>query len=128
MAPTRSRRLTLAELAADRNVVIAVQALHDYVPIDKTYKAAKLTELASAAEQARQAEIRAQNALAAAQDAAQQAEWALHDATLRAKAQVIAQYGPDSDAIQSLGLKKKSDRKRPARRVAKIALPAREQS
>ena len=34
-----------------------------------------------------------------------------------ARAQVLAQYGPDSNAIQLLGLKKKSERKRPARRV-----------
>ena len=46
-----------------------------------------------------QNEILAQHALAAARDATVAAEWALHDAMLGVKAQVLAQYGPDSDAI-----------------------------
>lgn len=116
MAPALSRRLTAAEIAFDRNVVVAVQALHGYAPADKTTTPDKLIELQAAMEQAKQAEVRTQNALAAARDAAAAAEQAFHHAVLRAKAQVNAQYGDDSDAIQSLGLKKRSDRKRPVRR------------
>lgn len=72
---------------------------------------------------AQQAELRAQHTLAAARDAVFAAEWALHNAVLRTKAQVIAQYGPDSDAVESMGLKKKSDRKRPVRRATRSAAP-----
>jgi hypothetical protein len=36
---------------------------------------------------------------------------------LGAKDQVVAQYGDDSDAVQSLGLTKKSERKSPVRRA-----------
>ena len=121
MAQIQTRRLTLTEITADRMVSIAVQELGDYAPADKTFTPAMLVSLERAMEQAQQAEIRAQNALAAARDAAFAAEWATHNAVLRTKAQVIAQYGPDSDAIQSLGLKKKSDRKRPVRRAARGA-------
>lgn len=46
---------------------------------------------------------------------------ALHNAILGACTQVLAQYGDDSDAIQSLGLKKRSDRKRPVCRATCIA-------
>jgi hypothetical protein len=35
-----------------------------------------------------------------------------------APAQVIAQYGPDSNAVQLVGRKRKSERKRPVRRAA----------
>jgi hypothetical protein len=35
---------------------------------------------------------------------------------LNVKTAVTAQYGPDSNVIQSLGLKKKSDYRRPTRR------------
>ena len=35
--------------------------------------------------------------------------------------QVIAQYGPDSAAVQLLGLKRKSERRRPVRRSAAAA-------
>lgn len=46
------------------------------------------------------------------------AEWDQHMIMLGVKEQIIAQYGSDSDEIQALGRKKKSDRKRPARRAA----------
>jgi hypothetical protein len=69
-------------------------------------------------EQAQQAEVRALQALAAARDAVAAAEWALHEGILGAKAQVIAQYGPDSHAMQLMGLKRKSERRRPVRRAA----------
>ena len=68
---------------------------------------------ASVLVQAEQNEVYAQHALEAARDAKAAAEWALHDGVLGAKAQVLAQYGPNSDAIQSLGLKKKSKYRRP---------------
>jgi hypothetical protein len=126
MAQIQTRRLTLAEITADRMVCVAVQELGDYAPADKTFIPAMLVDLIAAMEQAQQAEIRAQNVLAAARDAAFAAEWAMHNAVLRTKAQVIAQYGPDSDAVQSLGLKKKSDRKRPVRRATRSAQATRE--
>ena len=62
--------------------------------------------------------MRAAQAQAIARDLAIAAEWALHDGMLGAKAQVIAQYGPDAHAVQLLGLKRKSERRRPVRRAA----------
>jgi hypothetical protein len=91
----------------------ALQGLPDYAPMNPAYSTAAVTALGAALEQARQHEIHAQNTLVAARDAIRAAEWALHNAMLGVKAQVIAQYGDDSDAIQALGLKKKSKRGRP---------------
>jgi len=53
------------------------------------------------------------------------AEWEFHNMLLGVKDQVIAQYGKDSDQVstrstyqvQALGLKKKSERKAPARKA-----------
>jgi len=64
---------------------------------------------------AQEAETNAQNALAAARDSVTAAEWCFHNLMLGVKDQVIAQYGKDSDQVQSLGLKKKSERKAPRR-------------
>jgi hypothetical protein len=75
----------------------------------------------AARDQAQQAEIRARQVLAAARDAAAAAEWALHNAVLGARTQVLAQYCDDSDAVQAMGLKKRSDRKRPASSAARTA-------
>jgi hypothetical protein len=94
-----------------------VPRLADYAPTNGAYSARALADLERAMEEAQQAEVRAIQALAAARDAAMAAEWALHEGILGAKAQVIAQYGPDSNAVQLLGLKRKSERKRPVRRA-----------
>jgi hypothetical protein len=51
----------------------------------------------------------------AAADAARLAEWEFHNAVLAMKEVVRGQFGSDSDEAQAVGLKKKSDRKRPAR-------------
>ena len=51
----------------------------------------------------------------AAADAARLAEWEFHNAVLAMKEVVRGQFGADSNEAQSVGLKKKSDRKRPAR-------------
>lgn len=51
----------------------------------------------------------------AAADAAQLAEWEFHNAVLAMKEVVKGQFGSDSDEAQAVGLKKKSDRKRPMR-------------
>jgi hypothetical protein len=66
------------------------------------------------------AETQAEAAYKAARDNAVAAEWAFHNAVLGAKEQVIAQFGKDSNEVQAIGLKKKSERKSPSR----VAQPA----
>jgi len=51
----------------------------------------------------------------AATDTARLAEWEFHNAVLAMKEFVRGQYGSDSNEAQAVGLKKKSDRKRPTR-------------
>lgn len=51
----------------------------------------------------------------AAADAARLAEWEFHNAVLAMKEVVKGQFGSDSNEAQAVGLKKKSDRKRPTR-------------
>ncbi len=52
----------------------------------------------------------------AAADTARLAEWEFHNAVLAMKEVVRGQYGSDSDQAQAVGLKKKSERKRPNRK------------
>jgi hypothetical protein len=122
MAMDQNRRLRPKMLQADRETLVAVQSMPDYTPLNDEYSASKLSDAYTQMQSARVAEIMAQNALNAARDAAIEAEWQFHNAVLAAKDQVIAQYGADSNQVQALGLKKKSDRKRRSRpRIA--ALP-----
>ena len=70
---------------------------------------------------AQEAEINAQNALDSARDNAAAAEWDFHNTMLGVKDQVVAQYGKDSNELQSMGLKKASERKAPKRKAKKAA-------
>ena len=118
MASNSNYRVHAQALQADREAYVAMQSMTDYTPANVSYSSAELAEAYQAMEAALAAEINAQNALKAARDTARKAERKFHEAILGAKDQVMAQYGPDSNQVQSMGLKKKSDRRRRLRRVA----------
>ncbi len=70
---------------------------------------------------ARESESQAGFAWKAARDQAVAAERAFHNKILGAKKQVVAQFGVDSDEVQAVGLKKKSEYKRSGGRKPKVA-------
>ena len=115
MAVNQSRRLSPEDLDADHEAVVAVQSIASYKPLNPVYNTGTLIELNTARDAAQRAEIQAQQALATARDIACAAEWALHNAVLGARTQMRAQFGDDSNEVQAIGLKKRSDRKRPSR-------------
>ena len=119
MAKDQTQRIRPHQLQADREAHIALQALGDYRPANSAYTADKIGALLATMQAMQEAEVNAANALAAARDTATAAEWDFHNAMLGVKDQIIAQYGVDSDQVQSLGLKKKSEHKRPTPAKAK---------
>jgi len=116
MALNENRKPSPEHMKDDRATLLAIRELSDYAPVIPSLSIEALTALEQALIQAEQEELRLQKALAGARDTAATAAWALRNSILSAKASVLAQYGPDSNAVQSLGLKKKSDRRRPSRR------------
>lgn len=120
MAKNQNVRLRPQFLQEDRDIHTALQSIPNYAPANTAYTKTALAAKLTAMKSAQDAELAAQNALAAARDAANTAEWDFHNAILSAKDQVIAQFGKDSDQVQALGMKKKSERKAP-RRKAKTA-------
>ncbi len=121
MAKDQTKRLPPGQLQADRETQTALQALTDYRPANPTYSADKVSGLLAAMQSAQDAEVNAANALSAARDTAVAAEWEFHNAILGVKDQVVAQYGKDSDQVQAMGLKKKSEHKRPIPAKAKTS-------
>jgi hypothetical protein len=119
MALHEMKRLTPAILRADRDAYTALSAFKEYQPSNRTCALEQVAQLVEEMRLAREEEIRVEGRLAAARDASRQAEWRFHNAMLDVKAQVIAQYGFNSDEVQSLGLKKKSEYKKPTRRHTK---------
>jgi len=114
---SNSNRLGPGVLQADRDALAAIQSMNDYTPANAAYGKETLAARSAAMDAARLAEFNAQNALNAARDAANAAEHDFHDSILGAKTQVVAQYGDDSDQVQAVGLKKKSERKSATRRA-----------
>jgi hypothetical protein len=116
MAVNQRKRLPQATIETDRAALVALKRLADYAPSNRALSVETISALEEQLRRAEEQEILASKALAAARDARDAAGWELHDAMLGVKATVIGHYGHNSDAVQALGLKKKSDYRRPARR------------
>lgn len=116
MAKNQNVRLSPIKLQADLDALTALNGFAVYTPANAAYAKTAVVAKQTAMKAAQDAEIAAQNALATARDAAAAAEWDFHNTMLGVKEQVIAQFGKNSDQVQSLGLKKKAEYKSPVRK------------
>ncbi|HEX8720809.1 MAG TPA: hypothetical protein VF736_09295 [Pyrinomonadaceae bacterium] len=111
----QSRRIRPAVLDADESSFAALQTIITYAPTNPTYAVSSLQSALDAMRDARVVEAQAEAALAAARDDAVAREWEFHNLLLGVKDQVMAQFGRDSNEVQTLGLKRSSERKAPQR-------------
>jgi hypothetical protein len=107
--------MTSAVLSADREAFDALQGIADYAPANQEYKTESIKAKRDRMDNLLRAAVQAEAAAVAAREAANASQWDFHDAMLGAKVQVEAQYGSDSNEFAALGMKKKSDYKRPTR-------------
>ncbi|KAM3093082.1 hypothetical protein ACKFKF_30040 [Phormidesmis sp. 146-12] len=116
-----SRRLPNQSLNQDVDSLNGFNTIRDYSTKrpEATPQALQQTYQAMLASQ--QAETEQLALYRAAADAARLAEWDFHNAVLAMKDVVRGQFGADSNEAQAVGLKKKSDRKRPTRQKAAAA-------
>ena len=123
MAKEEIRRVQPEIISEDQDCHAAVKGLSDYKPSDTTFAKTALQAASDDLDDAHEKETQAETAWQAARDRAVKAEWTFHNLVLGTKIQVKAQYGDDSDEIKSLGLKKKSEYKRPTRKAKTVPLP-----
>ncbi len=117
-SPDITRRLTNTLLSQDVDSLNGLKAIPTY---ETTRPQASLKTLQHAYQTMltqQQLETEKLALYRAATDAARLAEWEFHNAVLAMKEFVRGQYGSDSNEAQAVGLKKKSDRKRPTRQKA----------
>lgn len=88
-----------------------------YAPQKAEFNLTALDAKVTAMTAANEVEAQKKGEFDGARDAANASEWAFHNTVLGAKDAVVAQYGEDSDQVQAIGLKRKSERKRPTRRT-----------
>ncbi|MEH2310384.1 MAG: hypothetical protein V7K35_02900 [Nostoc sp.] len=112
----KTRRLPSQSISQDINSLHGLQTVSTY---DTTRADASVANLLQAYQDMlvqQQAETEKLTLYRAATDAARLAEWEFHNAILAMKEVIRGQYGSDSDEAQAVGLKKKSERKRPSRK------------
>ena len=109
MANNKTKRLRPSVLQADIDGFAALQVIAGYHPANAAFDAGNVESAKNTMETKQTEEVQKQTAAESARDDSVAAEWAFHDFMLGVKNQVKAQYGPDSNEYQSLGLKKKSE-------------------
>lgn len=121
--PASMPRLRAEDLANDEAAIIAIKNMEGYLPgpglpsiEDLMAMTTNVRSHTEAYQVAQNEALIAQNSVTSARNDLIQAENERHEAVMRLKAYVIAQYGRDSNEVRAVGLKRKSDRKRPTRR------------
>lgn len=116
-----SRRLTPSVLNQDVDSYNGLKTIEGYSTKRANATPAALQQAYQTMLAQQQAETEKLALYRAAADAARLAEWEFHNAVLAMKEVVKGQFGSDSNEAQAIGLKKKSDRKRPSRSKQAIA-------
>ena len=116
MADADTKRIKSDVLDQDRKSLDALKVIAGYKPANEDYTLALVKAGYDSQDSLKTLETQAEQAYKTARDNAVAAEWAFHQLVLGAKDQVSAQFGRDSNEFQSLGLKKKSERKAPVRK------------
>ncbi|WP_375513910.1 hypothetical protein [uncultured Nostoc sp.] len=111
-----TRRLRPQTISQDISSFHGLQTVSTYNTTRADASTTNLQEVYQAMLISQQTETEKLALYRAASDAARLAEWEFHNAVLAMKEVVRGQYGSDSDQAQAVGLKKKSDRKRPTRK------------
>ena len=109
MAKNQTKRVKPGVLKDDNDALVAIKKMTGYKPAkdDFTVVNADAAKVAMTAAQEKETEKEVE--FDSARDDACAAEWVFHNFILGMKAQVVAQYGPDSNEVQAVGLKKKSE-------------------
>ncbi|MEH1768087.1 MAG: hypothetical protein V7K76_18600 [Nostoc sp.] len=115
-AQDQTRRLPSQSISQDINSLHGLQTISTYNTTRTDASVANLQQAYQTMLAQQQAETEKLTLYRAAADAARLAEWEFHNAVLAMKEVIRGQYGSDSDQAQAVGLKKKSERKRPNRK------------
>lgn len=116
MAKNQTKRLAPAKLEGDENGFAALQKIQDYSPINPAYVLEAVAAVRSELHHLRNVAIETAARASAAREHARAKEWEFHNLMLGVKEQVIAQFGKDSNEVQMMGLKRKSEYKSPKRK------------
>lgn len=118
MAKNETRRIPPSALMEDLDIYSALKAITSYTPSNPAYTLVAVDAIRARLVAKQEAEAQAAAAQESARDDLVAAQWDFHNAMLGAKDQVVAQFGPNSNEVNALKLKKKTEYKNPTRKVS----------
>jgi hypothetical protein len=113
VAKNQTVRVPKAQLEQDRRAYVAVKANERYAPANAEFSKAELDSAFDELDAAEHEVIQVEGRLAAARDRLVAAQWRCHNKMLGVKAQIVAQFGPNSNEAADVGLKKPDEYKSP---------------
>ncbi|MDX6612511.1 MAG: hypothetical protein QOD75_1697 [Blastocatellia bacterium] len=116
MGKNETRRLSPAAIAQDQEILAALKDINNYAPANPAYTVNAIAAIDARRATAADTEVQTSAAAESARDNHVAVQWELHNALLGAKDQVTAQFGKDSNEVQAMKLKKKSEYKNPTRK------------
>ena len=116
MAEKNTRQLSPKELQDDLDSFAGMLGVEGYTPANSDYTMAKGQAILEEMQESETKEVQAYATWQGSRDTKVVKQWAFRDFVRNAKIQFKAQFGEDSNEIQTVGLKKKSEYKKPSRR------------
>ena len=115
MTTGATTRISPQQLKNDIELIRALSGIDGYTPHNPAYSLESATVALEQLDKSETAVILAENTLAAARSALLNDRNAVHKIAMGVKDEAVVLFGPDSDQIAALGMKKKSERSRPKR-------------
>jgi hypothetical protein len=119
MAKDEAKRINPSVLESDKDSFAGLKTIENYAPANPAYTVRAIGTASDEMLSAQEVESQAQAALQAARDNAVAAEWKFHNLVLGSKDQVTAQFGRDSNEVQTVNRKKSSEYKPRTRKTKK---------
>lgn len=116
MAQDQTKSIKPSIIAADRDSVAAVQSLTDYKPANNDYTTQSLLEAQAEMDAKATASAQAEAAFKTARDEAVASTHRFHNKVVGMRDSVSAQFGKDSNQVQSVGRKKTTEYKKSTRK------------
>lgn len=114
---TQTKRLSSKTLTNDRDVLKVLKGMEGYNASSANCSVDSLSALEQDLDAKKEIRLQKEGEAKAARDNEVAAEHAFHQAILGAKSQVRSLFGDNSNELQSIGLKKKTERKSPKRKT-----------
>ncbi len=114
MAESNTRQLSPKLLQDDLDAYAGMQGISGYAPSNASFNAASGQALFEKMQASQTQEVQDYATWQASRDAKVADEHEFHDFVRNMRTQVKAQFGENSDEVQAVGLKKKSEYKNPS--------------